>query len=116
MNERNATGHVRHVERARGDVFYARVRRPDGTQINRRLGRVWQKRGRPPAGFHTKATAEQELIRLLAEANEQAIKPTPTNVSFKVAAEEWLRFSEHDRQCRQSTLVDYRATARKLVE
>src|SRR4051794_21114060 len=110
-----ATGHTRLVSRARGDVWYIRARRPDGSQVNRKLGPAWPKKGRPPEGYFTKSTAEQELVKVLAELNDQATSGTPATVTFEEAAEEWLRYSEHDREVRASTLVDYVATARKLI-
>src|SRR4051812_13014889 len=48
-----ATGHVRLEKRASGDVWFARIRRPDQSQITRRIGTAWTKRGRPPHGFYT---------------------------------------------------------------
>jgi integrase len=111
-----ATGHVRLVSRTRGDVWYLRARRPDGSQVNRKLGPAWPKKGRPPEGYFTKSTAEQALVKVLAELNEQARKPAPATVTFAEAATEWLRYSEHDREVRASTLVDYVATARKVID
>ncbi len=52
------TGRVFRVQRARGPVWYAKYRLPDGRQVQRKLGPAWAERGRPPAGYFTKRTAE----------------------------------------------------------
>ncbi|MGZ4179516.1 MAG: hypothetical protein ACXVUL_02350 [Solirubrobacteraceae bacterium] len=46
------------VERARGPVWYAKYRLPDGRQVQEKLGPAWTERGRPPAGYFTKRLAE----------------------------------------------------------
>jgi hypothetical protein len=53
MPEQHATGYVRTIDRKTGPVYYAKLKLPDGTQPQRRLGRVWTKRTRPPAGHLT---------------------------------------------------------------
>jgi hypothetical protein len=52
------TGHVFRVDRVRGPCSYAKYRLPDGRQIQKKLGLAWTERGRPPAGYFTKRTAE----------------------------------------------------------
>ncbi len=46
------------VDRVRGPVWYAKYRVPDGRQVQKKLGPAWTERGRPPAGWFTKRTAE----------------------------------------------------------
>jgi len=60
------TGYVRVIERKRGAVFYAKLKLPDGSQPQRRLGRVWTKRTRPPEGYLTRGMAEARLEAILA--------------------------------------------------
>jgi hypothetical protein len=62
------SGHVFRVERARGPVWYAKYRLPDGRQVQRKVGLAWQGRGRPPAGYVTKRGAEEWLRTVLDEA------------------------------------------------
>jgi hypothetical protein len=46
------------MERARGPVWYAKFRLPDGRQVQKKLGPAWTGRGRPAAGYFTKRLAE----------------------------------------------------------
>jgi integrase len=62
------TGHVYRVERVHGPVWYAKYRLPDGRQVQKKLGPGWTERGRPPAGYFTKRTAEAWLREVLGEA------------------------------------------------
>jgi len=38
-----------------------------------------------------------------------------TGATVADAADEWLRWAEHDRDCKPSTLADYRSTSRLIV-
>ena len=38
-----------------------------------------------------------------------------TGATVADAAAEWLRWAEHDRDCKPSTLADYRSTSRLIV-
>jgi integrase len=110
------SGHVFRVERKRGPQWYAKYRLPDGRQIQRRLGPAWSGRGRPSAGYFTKRLAEEWLRGTLDEVR-RGIFPgmVSTGATFADAAAEWLRYVEHDRACKPSTLTDYRHTADRLV-
>ena len=107
---RDASGFVRLIERREGPAFYALIRTPDGRRLQRRLGRVWARRSRPPAGFLTRAQAEARLQEMLAGHDESVqIAPRPgAEVTFGAAAREWLHYVEHDRKRRVSTVQDYR--------
>jgi len=101
------------VERARGPVWYAKYRLPDGRQVQKKLGPAWTERGRPPAGYFTKRQAEAWLREILDEAR----RGTPsgmvrTGASFADAAAEWLRYVEHDRGRKPSTVDGYRSIVR----
>ena len=52
------SGSVFRVERKRGPVWYAKYRLPSGRQVQKLIGPAWTERGRPPAGYFTKRTAE----------------------------------------------------------
>ena len=53
-----ATGHLRTIDRKSGPVFYAAIRLSDGSRRQRRIGRAWLKRSRPPEGHLTHSQAE----------------------------------------------------------
>jgi integrase len=104
------TGHVFRVDRARGPSWYAKYRLPDGRQVQKKLGPAWTERGRPPAGYYTKRTAEAWLREVLDEARRGTLPGmVRSGATFADAAAEWLRFIEEDRERKPSTLRDYRS-------
>jgi len=104
------SGHVFRVERARGPVWYAKYRLPDGRQVQRKIGPAWSGRGGPAAGYVTKRGAEDWLRRLLDEARRGVLPGmVRTGATFADAAAEWLRYIEHDRRRKPSTLIGYRS-------
>jgi integrase len=107
MAATHATGHVQTRDRGGGPVFYAALKLPDGTQPRRRLGRIWTKRSRPPAGYLTRAQAEARLAAILA-GDDPLVNIAPSHVTFGQACAERLRYLEHDKQRKRSTLSDYR--------
>jgi len=107
---RPPTGHVFRSERVRGPAWYAKYRLPDGRQVQKKLGPAWTGRGRPPAGYFTKRTAEDWLRDTLDSARRGTLPGlVRTGATFADAAAEWLRYVEHDRDCKPSTLSDYRS-------
>jgi hypothetical protein len=98
-------------------VWYAKYRLPDGRQVQKKIGPAWTSRGRPADGYFTKRTAEAWLRDVL----DQARRGTPpglvrTRVKFAEVADEWLRYVEHDRDCKPATLSDYSTwTARRCA-
>ncbi len=107
------TGHVFRVDRKRGPCWYAKYRLPDGRQVQKKLGPAWTERSRPPAGYFTKRTAEVWLRDVLDDARRGRLPgQTRTGVSFADAVAEWLRFIEHDRKRKPSTLEGYRSVVR----
>ncbi|MDQ3723013.1 MAG: hypothetical protein M3376_08105, partial [Actinomycetota bacterium] len=66
------SGHVFCLDRARGPVWYAKYRLPDGRQVQRKIGPAWTERGRPPAGYVTKRLAEAWLRDVLDQAPRDA--------------------------------------------
>ena len=104
------SGHVFRVDRARGPVWYAKYRLPDGHQVQRKIGPAWSERGRPPTGYFTKRTAEGWLQDVLGEARRGTLPGMRSGgATFAEAAEEWLRFIAQDRERKPSTLRDYRS-------
>jgi integrase len=106
MTSAHATGHVEIRDRGGGPVFYAKLKLQDGTQPRRRLGRVWTKRSRPPAGYLTRAQAEARLQAILA-GDDSMVNLSPSRVTFKAACEERLRYLRDDKQRKRSTMADY---------
>jgi integrase len=108
-----ATGSLALVQRKRGPVYFAKMRLPDGRQVQRKLGPAWTKRGRPHDGSLTAKMAEARLHELLVEANRgtlAAVRAPADGHTFADATAEWLRYVEHDKQRRPSTLLGYRST------
>jgi len=113
---RPPSGHVFRVERKRGPVWYAKYRLPDGRQRQRKIGPAWTSRGRPPAGYHTKHTAGTWLRELLDQARRGTLPGmVRTGATFADAAAEFLRYAEHDRALKPSTLVGYRSIIRSYL-
>jgi integrase len=99
------TGHVFRVERARGPVWYAKYRLPDGRQVQKKLGPAWTERGRPPTGYYTKRLAEDWLRETLDAARRGTLPGmVRTGATFADAAAEYLRYIEHDRGRKPSTV------------
>jgi len=103
------TGHVFRVERKRGPVWYAKYRLPDGRQVQKLLGPAWSERGRPPAGYFTKRLAEDQLRDVLDQARRGTLPgAVRTGATVADAAAEYLRYIEHDRARKPSTVAGYR--------
>jgi integrase len=117
MTMQHATGHVRTLPRKDGPVFYAKLKVPrdDGTMYEpqRRLGKVWSKRSRPPAGYLTAAQAQARLEAMLVGDDPLVnIEPPRDVVTFERACDEHLRYLEFDRQRKASYVKDCRNTMR----
>jgi len=110
------TGHVFRLERKRGPCWYAKYRLPDGRQVQKKLGPAWTGRGKPAAGYYTKRLAEDWLRDTLDAARRGSLPGSAaTGATFADAAAEWLRYVEHDRDVKPSTLTDYRSTVARLL-
>ena len=108
------SGHVFRVERRRGPQWYAKYRLPDGRQRQKLIGPAWTSRGRPAAGYFTKRGAQAWLDDLLASARRGLLPGmVRTGATFADASAEWLRWAEHERACKPTTLTDYRYTVRR---
>lgn len=113
--ETHVSGHVVLREGSRGPVYYLKYRLPDGRQVKRRLGKAWTQRGRAPAGYYTARMAEEALQAVLADARRGTLAGMNTvNAKFADASAEWLRYVQHDRDVKPSTLSDYRHMVKRL--
>ncbi len=109
MGDRGSTsGFIREVELKGGTAFYAQLRLADGRRIQRRLGWAWTKRSRPPAGYLTRAQAEARLERILGGQDESSGSEAGLAGDVRDGRSEWMRYVEHDRKRRPSTVQDYR--------
>ena len=105
---RPVSGHIFRMKRQSGDRWMAKWRDANG-QHQRVLGRAWTGRGRPADGYLTKQLAQRELDAILTDARRgQLVGRRRTGATFADAAAEWLRYAEHDRKRRPSTVSDYR--------
>jgi len=103
------TGHVFRVNRSRGAVWYAKYRLPVGRQVQKKVGPAWTERGRPPAGYFTRRQAEDWLRDVLDQARRGTLPGlVRTGATFDDAAAEYLRYIEHDRARKPSTVAGYR--------
>ena len=113
--DRPISGHVYRVDGKRGPVWYAKYRLPDGRQVKKKLGPAWAKRGRPGAGYFTKATAQAWLDETLADARRGELPGmVRTGATFADAADEWLRYCEQERAVKPGTLTGYNSLVRVL--
>ena len=112
---RPISGHVFKRKGKRGAVWYAKLRLPDGRQQKKRLGLAWTEKTAPPDGYFTKGKAQAHLDELLRQTREGTLPGlVQTGKTFADATEEWLAYSENVRDCKPSTLRDYRNMVRVL--
>lgn len=110
MSSKYLSGSVFLRRLAKGDVWYARVR--VGTKdTKKRIGPAWPKRSACPPGYFTKATAERWLRDYLSDVGRGLrIEQHATGATWEDACREWLRWTEHDRKRKPSTVRDYKLT------
>ncbi|HEY5053281.1 MAG TPA: hypothetical protein VII45_07725, partial [Solirubrobacterales bacterium] len=113
---RPISGHVFKRKGKRGAVWYAKYRLPDGRQVKRRIGPVWTEKTAPPDGHFTKTMAMGQLDEVLRQAREGTLPGmAQTGKTFRDAAEDWLAYCENVRDCKTSTMADYRNMVRVLT-
>lgn len=106
---RPISGHVFKRKGARADVWYAKYRLPDGRQQKKKLGPNWTQKTTPPEGYFTKASAQAHLDSVLAQARVGTLPGmVKTGKTFRDGTEEWLAYCENVRDCKATTLNDYR--------
>jgi integrase len=90
-------------------MWYAKYRLPDGRQVQRKIGPAWTERGRPAAGYFTKRTAEDWLRDVFDQARQGTLPGlVRTGATVADATAEYLRYIEHDRVRKPSTVQGYR--------
>lgn len=114
MAAARVTGTIVTVDRKTGPVLYLKARDVNGRQIKRRLGPAHEGRGKPAPGTWTRKQAEDKLRDLLTDLGRTAAGPVE-NVPFSDAVAAWLRYVEHDRKRRPSTVADYKNAARTYL-
>jgi integrase len=98
---------------ARGDVWCAKYRLPDGRQVKRRIGPAWTERGRPVSGYYTKHSAEDWLAEVLAQARRGELPGmVRTGATFADAVAEYMRWQQQDRARKPTTLRGYESIIR----
>jgi integrase len=122
MGAHHGSGHVRIIERRSGPVAYAKLKLPDGSEPQRKLGRVhvhkvggqWKPiRSKPPRGVLTLAQAQARVEAILAGDDAMMnLEPTAAVVTFAQACDEHLRYLDHDKQRKRSYLNDVRSIVR----
>jgi hypothetical protein len=124
----SVSGHVQVRQGARGRVLVALWRDAEGRH-KKTLGPAWVKPhgktakgatrwrvadGPKPDGYLSPRDAQDALQDLLAGAPKER-RPARVTHTFGEACEEWLRYVEHDRERRSSTVRDYRNPVRRYL-
>ena len=94
-------------------VWELRYRLPSGKDSTRTLGKASTKKSRPAAGYLTRAQAEAEAQRFLAD---HAGDTLTSRQSFRAACDAFLAHCEREKDLRGSTLHDYRRMCLALQE
>src|SRR4051794_36924444 len=109
----DASGQVFCIDRVRAAQRYAKYRLPDRRQVQRRIGPAWTERAGPAHGYYTKRTAQAWLRDVVDRTHRGTIRgPVRAGATFADAAAEWLRYVEHDRARKPSTVAGHRALVR----
>ena len=113
-NGRRVSGHIYQVKRAKGPVWYWKVRLPHGREERRAIGPVWtEKGGRPADGYFTRKTAQAALDARLTDLRRGVGIAHPTGATFRDAAAEWFTIGTTERGWKPSTTRDYRSALDK---
>ena len=91
-------GHVFRLDGARGPSGTRSTACRTAARSRSKIGPAWTERGRPPAGYFTKRTAEAWLREVLDEARRGTLPGmVRTGATFADAAAEFLRYVADDR-------------------
>jgi hypothetical protein len=112
MSGTEITGSLVVREGKRGCVLYAKVR-VEGEQKWIRLGKLWEGKGRPAAGYLTRSQAEVR-VEAIKHGDDPIVNVQPTGSMFTEAVDAWL--SDRGRELRPSTMHDCRGVAKALRE
>jgi len=105
----SVSGHIYVKQRAKGPVWYWKIRLPNGSEERRAIGPVWTATGRTPAGYFTKRTAEAALQARLTDLRRGVGIPARTGATFRDAAEHWYTHRGEIKQWKPSVRRDYRS-------
>jgi integrase len=94
-------------------VWIMRFRLPSGKDSRKVLGPAWTKKGRPPAGYLTEREA---LTKAESFAAEHSTDTPSGRRTFQAALDELLRYCEHEKGLRGSTLHEYRKIGERLAD
>jgi hypothetical protein len=106
---RPVSGHIYVQQRAKGPVWYMRVRLPYGGEERRAIGPAWTGRGRTPDGYFTRRSAQAALDARLTDLRRGVGIPTRSKATFRDAAEYWYSIRSHRENWKPSTRRDYRS-------
>ena len=113
---RPPSGHVFRVERERGPQWYAKYRLPDGRQVQKKIGPAWTERGRRRPATSPSAWPRTGCATFSTKRGaERCPGMVKTGATFADAADEWLRYVEHDRGRKPSTVAGYRSLLRSQL-
>jgi integrase len=94
------------VRRKKGVVLFAKWRDAHG-QHQRKLGPLWDDKGRPPAGFLNRKQARALLDEILVGARQHAQHHPVARLGFEQVAADWMDHGRHERGLKPSTLMEY---------
>jgi integrase len=106
-------GPARDPRRVRGSRKWLASVRVEGEQKWIRLGKLWEKDGRPRDGYLTRAQGEVR-VEAIKHGDDPIVNVQPTGAMFSEAVDAWL--SDRGRELRPSTMHDYRGVAKTLRE
>ncbi len=106
---RPVSGQIYLQERAKGPVWYIRVRLPFGGEERRAIGPAWTGRGRTPEGYVTRRSALATLNARLTDLRRGVGIPTTSKATFRDAAEYWYSTRSLRENWKPATKRDYRS-------
>lgn len=106
---RSVSGHIYKQKRAKGDVWYWKIRLPTGGEERKAIGPVWTNSGRTPAGFFTERSAKAALEARLTDLRRGIGIPVKNGATFKDAAEHWYTHRDAQVEWKPSTRRNYRS-------
>jgi integrase len=115
MPSTTASGHLESREGARGKVWTARLRLPDGSQRRMTLGKDWTQGGRPPEGYVTRRMAEAKVRELVVEADRGNVVRRERSSTFGEACADYLDYIANDRQRRHSTVLNLSSLVNNIL-
>jgi integrase len=106
---RTVSGHIYIKDRAKGSIWYWRVRLPFGGEERKAIGPAWTGRGRTPDGYFTRRSAQAALDARLTDLRRGVGIPIRSRATFRDAAERWYSERSHRENWKPSTRRDYRS-------